>query len=316
MIYDRDYMRDPQPNRWLEVLRTDAVTTLVILNVIVFLAQRLGIGAEMRGGDIHLDGALSIASLREGRVWTIVTHMFVHGTVFHLLGNCLMIFFVGKSLQTLVGPRHFLNIYFLSGLAGAALQLSIGWLAKDMHPMIGASGCAFGVFLALAVMLPQEMVTALMMFIIPLKMRLWNMAMLFLGVSVVLGLLEVFKVFNLGIAHFAHVGGALAGWWYVRMLGYGGAPVTYERLWHERQERELQRELAVVPKKRFGASSKKQATDAEPIKTKDFIAREIDPILEKIACHGIASLTEPERRLLEQARSLLKTADSETGKRD
>jgi hypothetical protein len=165
-------------------------------------------------------------------------------------------------------------------------------------------------------MLPQEMVTALMMFIIPLKMRLWNMAMLFLGVSVVLGLLEVFKVFNLGIAHFAHVGGALAGWWYVRMLGYGGAPVTYERLWHERQERELQRELAVVPKKRFGASSKKQATDAEPIKTKDFIAREIDPILEKIACHGIASLTEPERRLLEQARSLLKTADSETGKRD
>jgi len=311
MLHDREYMKNPQPARWLDFVRSDAVTTIIVINVVVFILQYLGIGSDRDGGGFHQWGALSIEALTQGRVLTVVTHMFVHQGPFHLLGNCMMIFFMGKALQSLIGARYFLYIYFLSGLVGAALEMSVGWLTNEMHPMVGASACAFGVFLALAVMLPQEMITALLAFIVPVQMRLWNMAMLFVGLSLVLGLLQVFNVLDLGVAHFAHLGGAFAGWWFVRMLGYGGTPVTYERLWNERHEREQQRELAGVPKPKrraAGVSIRRLEVPTESLSAKEFIAREIDPILDKIATHGIHSLTEPERDLLERARHLLESA--------
>jgi len=312
MLHDRDYMRNTQSPHWWDSLRTDAVTSIIIINVVVFILQYLGIGSDRVGGGFHQWGALSIGALSQGRVWTVLTHMFVHQGPLHLLGNCMMIFFAGKALQSLVGARYFLYIYFLSGLVGAALELTVGFLTNDMHPMVGASACAFGVFLALAVMLPQELITALIAFIIPVQMRLWNMAMTFVGVSLVLGVLQLFHVLDLGVAHFAHLGGAFGGWWFVRMLGYGGAPVTYERLWNERHEREQQRELAGVskPKRRIGVSARRVDAPPESMSAKEFIAREIDPILDKIATHGIHSLTEPERDLLERARSILENSQT------
>lgn len=303
-LHDRDYMKGGQSSRWLDVACPDAVTTIVVVNVVVFVLQHWFyiLADRLPGGYVKEWGALSIQSLLEGRVWTLFTHMFVHGSLIHILGNCLMIFFTGKAVQTLLGPRHFLYIFFLSGLVGAALELLAGWVAGQMHPMVGASAAAFGTFLALAVMLPQEMITAMLYFIIPVRMRLWNMAMLFVGISAVLALLQVFKVWEMGIAHFAHLGGALAGWWYVRLLGYGGPAVTYERMWHERQRREETRAYAGVRRKRRKMiENDEPVVDIKPVTTKEFIEREIDPILEKIAAHGLGSLTSEERELLERA---------------
>ena len=193
--------------------------------------------------------SLSINALLQGRVWTIFTHMFVHGSVLHLVGNCLMIFFTGKAVQSLIGSRHFLHIYFLSGLVGAATELLAGWLLHKDIAIIGASGAAFGTLLALAVMLPQEMITAMLYFIIPVRMKLWTLAMVLVGISAVMAMLQATGVLDLNIANFDHLGGALAGWWFVRLLGYGGPPVTYEHMWHERQRREEKRAYAGVRKR-------------------------------------------------------------------
>lgn len=307
-LHDRDYMKDTGGFRWSGITWPDAVTTLVLVNVAVFILQHvLGFMADealdpRTGREVTVPwGALSIQSLVEGHVWTVFTHLFVHGGFFHVLANCFMIFFTGKAVQSLIGSRHFLHIYFVSGLVGAATELLVGWLLRDMHPMIGASAAAFGTLLALAVMLPEETVTTMIYFIIPVRTRLWTLAMVLVGISLVFAVLQVAGMAKLGIAHFAHLGGALAGWWFVRLLGYGGPPVTYEHMWHERQRREDDRAYAGVSKRRRTVENHEPAVEFPQLSKRQFIEQEIDPILDKIAAHGIESLSDEERNLLAKA---------------
>jgi len=309
MLHDRDYMRSSQSNHWMQWLWSDAVTILVSVNVLVYVIQLF-----FNDGRPPEWGELSLSALAEGKVWTLFTHMFLHAGLFHILGNALGIFFVGKALQSLLGTRKLLYVYFCSGLGGAILEMLVGLITRQSAPMVGASGCVFGLLLGLAVMLPQEKITAMLYFVIPIRMKLWNLAMLFMGVSVAFGLLDIFNILNTGIAHFAHIGGGLTGWWFVRTLGYGGGPVTYERLWQERQQREQSRELAGVRRRQREGATRSKTTEtwvAPPtLNTKEFIEREIDPILEKIAAHGIGSLTEEERALLQRARNEIMNRDS------
>lgn len=293
--------------RWSDIMWPDATTTIVIVNVAVFLLQRFGIASEQAFDPKINDfvtqpwGELSINALLQGRVWTIFTHMFVHGTVMHLVGNCFMIFFTGKAVQSLIGSRHFLHIYFLSGLVGAATELLAGWLMHKDIAIIGASGAAFGILLALAVMLPQEMITAMLYFVIPVRLRLWTLAMVLVGISAICAVLQATGVWDLQIANFDHLGGALAGWWFVRLLGYGGPPVTYEHMWEERQRREEKRAYAGVRKRQRTMDNEEPDVEMPPLTKKQLIEQEIDPILDKIAAHGIESLSQEERRLLARA---------------
>lgn len=313
-LHERDYMRDHGSNRWSSFMWPDAVTTIVIVNVAVFLLQQFGAMSSQAYDPVAQEqvtepwGGLSVPALLEGRVWTVFTHMFVHGSLLHLLGNCLMIFFTGKAVQSLIGSRHFLHIYFLSGLVGAALQLLVGWLQHRHAPeipmplIIGASGAASGTLLALAVMLPQEMITAMIYFIIPVRMRLWTLALLLMWSSAILAVLDLSGVLQLGIAHFDHLGGALAGWWFVRLLGYGGPPVTYEHMWQERQRGEEKRAYAGVRKRQRSMDMDEPTPEAlMPLTKKQLIEQEIDPILDKIAAHGLESLSEEELQLLARA---------------
>jgi membrane associated rhomboid family serine protease len=316
MLYDREYMRDKRRSALESLLLPDPVKLLLIVNVVVFVLQHgflIGAGRHpFAGGGESVDpwGGLSIDALREGRVWTVVTHLFVHGSIFHLLGNCLGIWFVGRSLQSLLGPRHFLYIYFLSGFAGGALQIGFNWLmhSDPATPIIGASGCGFGIFLALAVILPQEVVTALVYFVIPVRIKLWNLARIALGLTILFGAFQVFSARREApgadhIAHFAHLGGALMGWYLVRLLGYGGPVMNYDKLWVERQRRAQNREMAGVKQRRRVVDlDESDTTIVPPANTREFIEREIDPILDKIAAHGLSSLTDEERRVLERGR--------------
>lgn len=310
MLHDRDYMRPGRRSRWEAFLRPDAVTLILVVSVVVFVVQHwlvIGAGRGIFNGrpGVVPWGGLSIAALSEGRVWTLFTHLFVHGSLLHLVGNGLLVFFAGRSIQSLLGPRNFLYIFFIAGIAGAVLELAVGRLAGAPVEIIGASAGGCGLFLALAVMLPQEVVTALVYFIIPVRVRLWTMARVVLGVSLVFGLLRFTPAaaWGGGVAHFAHLGGALAGWFVVGWLGYGGPPLTYDRLWMERQRRAQSREFAAVKnRRRVVDMDEPDNLIVPPVSTREFIEREIDPILDKIAAHGIGSLTEEERRILERGR--------------
>ncbi len=136
------------------------------------------------------------------RPWTLITHMFVHGDITHLLVNMIVLFFFGTELERRVGESRFLQIFIISGLVGAIGQM----LAVPTGYMVGASGALYGVMGCLAVIAPE--ITVLIYFVIPLSIR----------TAVVLFAVIDFAMMGSadGIGHMAHIAGLLAG------LVYGG----------------------------------------------------------------------------------------------
>lgn len=315
-LHDRDYMR-PQTRSPMELLQGLNVLHVIIwANVIVFVAQYffgvLGEQVVLENGVERFApyGGVSVKGLAGGRFWTAFTYMFVHGSLLHLGGNLLMIYFAGKRVLALLGTRHFLNIYFLSGLIGAAAELLIQGYARPDVPteIIGASACGFGLFFALAVLFPQEEITALIYFVLPVRMRLWTMAM---GLVAMSGGLGVFFLFHndgsdtASWANFAHLGGALTGWYYLRLIGYGGMPMTFERMRRERSASPFgpRPEMVRARHRRLSVNLEldPEALARQRTSPPDMISEEIDPILEKISEQGMSSLTDDERRALERA---------------
>lgn len=312
-IHDRDYMRPQNRSPWELLQGINVLHVILWANVIVFVAQyvfrELGESIAFEDGSEQFFpyGGVSVEGLAKGRFWNAFTYMFVHGSLMHIGGNLLMIYFAGKRVLALLGTRHFLNIYFLSGLVGAAAELVVKAYAQGntQIPIIGASACGFGLFFALAVMFPHEEVTALIYFIFPVKMRLWTMAITFLAISLGLGVFFLFFMKGndaANWANFAHVGGALTGWYYLRLIGYGGLPMTFERLQRERSAFGPRPEVVRARHRRLSVNLE---IDPDAVRPRDpaadLISDEVDPILEKISEQGMSSLTEEERRILERA---------------
>jgi membrane associated rhomboid family serine protease len=141
------------------------------------------------------------------RPWTLVTYMFLHAGGAHLLFNMLSLFFFGPRLESRLGSRGFLLLYFLSGLGGAVFSLVF---ARDAA-VVGASGAVYGVLLGFALFWPRERIY--IWGILPVEA--WLLATLFVFVSLYAGMNP-----SAGsrTAHFAHLGGlafafAFLKWW-------------------------------------------------------------------------------------------------------
>ncbi len=128
------------------------------------------------------------------RPWTLVTNMFVHGGIWHILANMLILFFFGGFLYRLIGARNFLITYFGGGILGNILYIL---LAVPYTVAIGASGAIYALAGALVVMMPNLRV--LVYFIVP--MRLWMVILFFF----------VLWSFIPGVAWQAHLGGLVFG---------------------------------------------------------------------------------------------------------
>ncbi len=146
---------------------------------------------------------LSESGLAKGMVWQFVTYQFVHAGFFHLLVNMLGLWFAGNILERILGPRRFVVYYLLCGIAGGLLQVAI----SPGSIVVGASGAVCGLVAAFSTMFPQMPITALVFFVIPVRMRAMWLGIIVAGVSLFLLLTGWFG--NIGNA--AHLGGALAG---------------------------------------------------------------------------------------------------------
>jgi membrane associated rhomboid family serine protease len=264
-----------------------------------------------------LEGAVSLRKLAAGQFWTLVTYMFVHGSVGHFLLNMLMLWFVGRQVQNLFGGRHFLQIFFLSGIAGAALEMAVnGFVHGDtITPLVGASASAFGLLMALAVLLPDEQITVFIYFIIPVPMRLWTLAKALVVMQTffaVAGLLfPAWLPEGLRIAYFAHLGGAFVGWFYARALGYGGRPMTYRSQWQPQpQRRRAPAHVGARARVQMDFEESAVSTSAGRRPVEPDLEAEVNDILDKILVEGIGSLTEAEKRLLERASAEIQRRDT------
>jgi membrane associated rhomboid family serine protease len=287
MLEDRNYMRRRRFESW-----GSATVLLIILNVVAFIVQcaKYGYPPNPRPGDYF---ALSVDGLQHGYVWQLVTFQFMHGGVLHLLLNCLAIFMFGREVEQTLGRRRYFVLYFASGIIGGLFQAACG-LLFDGHfaaPVVGASAGAFGLIAAFATLFPERSLVLLVFYIIPVTMRA-KFLLLFSALLAVFGI--IFPVDN--IANGAHLGGMLTGMVFIRFAS--------RWQWSSFQRRREQpKRLVKVPILKAGSWARPGDSVQEELGPEEFLAKEVDPILDKISAYGIQSLTERERRILETART-------------
>lgn len=247
--------------------RLTALTWLLIANVAVFLAQLLLRPYVFSATGIELETLLGLVPAWVWKrlfIWQLVTYLFLHGGAFHLLFNLFTLWMFGRELEGLWGQRGFLKYYFLCGIGAGVLTVLL--TLNSTVPTIGASGAIFGVLLAYGLAFPDRQV--FLWFIFPIKAK--HLIWLFAGLE----LLASFSYTSDGIGHFAHLGGMLFGFLYLR----GGR--LYARL--------------NPPKK-----PSFRVIETRP--RRPGLEQEVDRILEKISKLGVENLTPEERATLDEA---------------
>jgi membrane associated rhomboid family serine protease len=218
--------------------------------------------------------------------WTFLTYMFVHAGLLHLLANMLMLFVFGTAVESRMGSRNFLLYYLFCGVGAAVFALLLAGI-MPVGAFIGASGAVLGVAVAFAIFWPEA---ELFVFPIPVPIKARTLV---IGL-VVLDVIGSRLWPNDGVAHLAHVGGALFGYLFFRAQlltrRSGGQPAQ-----------KVERVVMV----QSGSSEPEHRTPVTPLRQRrrpeaDPVAAEVDRVLDKISQRGLSSLTPAERRFLDE----------------
>jgi membrane associated rhomboid family serine protease len=138
------------------------------------------------------------------RIYTVLTSMFAHANLVHLMFNVLGLIFIGMVFEQRIGPRPFILLFLLSGLAGTLVFAGIHW-NNGMFFVLGASGAISGVLGAFARLYPKEKMSMFIMFIPLPPLPIW----VIVGIFVLIQLLLIPT--SSQIAYEAHLGGLAAG---------------------------------------------------------------------------------------------------------
>ncbi|WP_345950502.1 MULTISPECIES: rhomboid family intramembrane serine protease [unclassified Mucilaginibacter] len=220
---------------------TPVVQNLLIINVIFFVGNWF-----LQSAGINLEPYLAAHYFNAPifRVWQIITYMFMHGGLMHIFFNMLALYMFGPTLEYTMGPKRFLQYYFITGIGALALQMLVQALEVyqvigtftvphgDISPyfatpgyeklveiysplsgIVGASGAIFGLLVAFGMLYPN--VELFIMFIpLPIKAKYavigYILLELYSGVAQYAGD---------SVAHWAHLGGALFGFILIKIWG-------------------------------------------------------------------------------------------------
>ncbi len=226
------------------VERTPVVTlALIAANAIAFFWQIGGpslLGAESSGGDViaFMSEQLRGSVLRGGAIpfeiltfhdidlrdvvpppFTILTSMFMHGGITHIAFNLLFLWIFGNNVEDALGRLRFVAFYLVSGVAAALAQTVAAAASGDvLVPMVGASGAIAGVLAGYLVLFPRSRVITLVIVIFFVRI-VPVPASFFIGLWFVMQIASVVIGGSPGIAFFAHIGGFVAGYLLVRVMG-------------------------------------------------------------------------------------------------
>jgi len=249
--------------------------------------------------DVEKYLSLSVAGLKSGFVWQLLTFQFLHGGLFHLLFNLLALWSFGRIVESRLGVRRYLSMYFLTGVVGGLFQVALDFFLPATHGgfLFGASAGICGVVAVFCLLEPEQPIIPLF---IKARYALW----VFIGIAV------VFTVIPMGshVSHVAHLGGLLTGVVWVKLgWHHDFKPLPWEGLWarlcfwhplHARQRKQEPVRAASVRGRSWRTNSSQSDSEIAP---EEFISKEVDPILDKISAQGIQSLTERERKILDAA---------------
>lgn len=279
---------------------TPAVQALIAINVVMAFLQAVDL----------LPRATSVAWLGfdlaqlPGRWWTVGTYMFVHVGVWHLLANMYGLYLFGPRLEQTWSSKKFTWFYLFCGLGGVVLQM----LFVQGGLLVGASAAVFGVMTAYAMQWPDEEIY--LMFVMPMRVRT-----LVVGLFVFNLVMGVVGTGNGGtnIAYFAHVGGVIAAYVYMRMAASSGIDQVRQRVANlpdadeppraiprNLPRRERGDEVDDIVAKSKAIIAKRTVTLTPTSRRREAKAEELNRVLDKISERGIESLTTDERKTLEE----------------
>lgn len=225
------------------------VKWLIVANVAVFL---LGIvaGNSVIGGFLSTLRLVPAAVVEFFAIWELATYLFLHGSFSHIIWNMLALWMFGAEIEREWGTKRFLQFYFFCGIGAGICVVITGYLTHtQMTATIGASGAIFGILLAYAMLYPNR--TILWGFLIPIQVK-W-----FVLIIGVIAFVSAIWGGNSGISEFAHLGGLLFAYIYMRTprLNFDLAAPIRQRY----KEWRLQR-----AKKKFQVFLKKHGSDRDP----------------------------------------------------
>ncbi len=284
---DRQYMREPT-NHW----RFSATVSLMIVLAVAFVFQKAIIPPHVEGEYL----ALSLDGLKHGFVWQLLSFQFLHANFLHLFFNGFTLWMFGREVEEVLGKARFLTLYFLSGAIGGLIQALLALVSLNLFggEVLGASAGIFGVVAAFAMIAPNRTLTMFAFYVIPTNMKA-KVLLLVEAAAAVLGMLLP-NLFGARVAHAAHLGGILTGIAFMK-FSLSASNSNWSPFESRRRKRELIKAVSIKIPKWPSSEGSGEATREE------FISREVDPILDKISQHGIQSLTERERKILEAARN-------------
>ena len=243
---------------------------LIGTNVAAFVAQ-LFLDAYQPGFVREYLG-LSDQGVHAAYGWQFFTTLFLHDGPWHLIGNMLILYLLGRDVESIIGQRQFLLLYLAGAAAG---ELGHLFLMPATSVLFAASGGVAAVVLAYATILPELELTSTVFLLLPVRLKAKYLAY----AACAIALWGVTLGRGGAVPHSAYLGGIVAGWFYAHLLGFGRASFLQRALRERRAE--VERYRAMTPDQ--------------------FISEEVDPILDKISREGMQSLTRTERRTLARA---------------
>lgn len=233
--------------------------------------------------------------------WQIITYMFMHGSFTHLFFNMFALWMFGIELENLWGSKKFLFYYFLCGIGAALANLFIAPIFTSVGPTVGASGSVYGILIAFGYLFPDRHIY--IYFLLPIKAK--YLVILYMA-------LEVFSVASqqeTGIAHVAHLGGAVVGFVYLlitkRKTSYdifSKYSNKYSHFYpHNFKSGSFQNDIQEDTYHKEPKTEEETTDYKKELELKDKTTQEkIDAILDKLSESGYQSLTEEEKRILFQ----------------
>jgi len=272
------------------------IKSLLISNVAIYLLFSLFsmLRIEGRGVTEAVNSLLFLYPIGGGfQVWQLVTYMFMHGGLLHLVFNMLWLWMFGMELENIWGAKKFLGYYLICGIgAGVANLLVNAWLDQGA-PTVGASGAIMGVLIAFGMLFPDRPI--FVYFLLPIR------AKYFVALIIAIDLFSGISATSDGIAHFAHLGGAAVGYAFL-LIDQKRYP--FQQFFQRRRgQARVSNLFTSRPHDEAGHVSDAKYYDLHDSHDAEVRLNQqrVDEILDKISQNGYQSLTAEEKRILFEA---------------
>lgn len=285
---------------------TPAVQGIIAINLVVMFLQLTTIRYSYTSEWLGFDPSHVPAEW-----WSVVTYSLVHSGIGHLLANLYGLYLFGPRLEQswsangAAGTKRFIWFYLLCALGGVAFDM----LFIRQGVLIGSSAAVFGVMTAYVMQWPTDEVY----FLFVLPMRAKTLAVGLIAFNVLIGFAATGPGDGVNVAYFAHFGGVIAAYIYMRMAASAGMDQVRQRVANvpdadeppraiprNLPRRERGDEVDDIVAKSKAIAAKRTVAVTPSSRRREARADELNRVLDKISQHGIESLTSDERKILEE----------------